>query len=443
MHLCVENIQDPEVTSQAGSNAPPDLAEADSSQERAIPGQGVADPKKAEPKKPSGSLGRWFGFSKSRTAKIPHIVHVNLDGFFASVEQLLNPRLRSKPVLVGAGIIAATSYEAKLCGLKTGMTFREALSSCPQAIVVPADYACYADFAERVRGILESYAPVAETGSQDDFYLDFADVEGLYPDYEETLRRMQYEVLCRAGLHVSIGAARSKVVAATASQLHLPSGLRVVVPGEEEAFLGPLPAEKIAGIGGVYGAMLADRGIATVGELRRVPKPALQAIFGDAIGKQIWERARGLDGHELRERSPADCISREATIEGGGLDREFLAGLIRYLSKRVGSTLCENGKRAHTVGLRVRYVDDFSVCEAVRIRRPGSDEREILDAAGSLFAKLRTRRVPVGLIGVTAKDFDTYQSPQKLAAKGGQPYLDRGINSASGGYGWKVSGAFA
>ncbi|HXM96844.1 MAG TPA: DNA polymerase IV [Candidatus Dormibacteraeota bacterium] len=441
MHVCVENIQDPDVVSQAGCNAPPDPAEADSSEECAVPNQGGSEPINPEPKKVSGSLARWFGFSKSRTGKIANIVHVNLDGFFASVEQVLNPKLRSKPVLVGPGVVVATSYEAKLCGVKIGMTFREALSICPEAIIVPADYACYADFAERVRSILESYTPVVETGNQDDFYLDFAGVEDLYPDYEGTLRRMQYEILCRTGLSVSIGAGRTKVVASTASRLHRRSGLQLVAPGEEEAFLRPLPTEKIHGIGQVHSAMLAKRAITTVGELRRVPKSALQAVFGDAIGKQIWERALGLDGNELRQRSSSECISREATIEGGDFDRERLAGLIRYLSKRVGSALCENGKHAHTVGLRVRYVDDFSVYEVVRIR-PSSDEREILDAAGSLFAKLCTRRVPVGLIGVTAKHFDAYQSPQALADKDGQPYLGCGINSVSGGYGWNISRAY-
>ena len=445
MHLCVENIQDPaiqepEVTGQAGSIAPPTPPEADTSEGRTIPDPARSGPEHVEPKKASGSLARWFGFSKSRAGKAPNIVHVNLDGFFSSVEQVLNPKLRSKPVLVGAGIVAAASYEAKLCGVKTGMTFREALSICPEAIIVPADYACYADFAERVRGILESYTPAVETGSHDDFYLDFAGAESLYPNYERTLRRMQHEILGRTGLNVSIGAGRTRVLASTASQAQLPSGLRMVVPGEEEAFLRPLPTEKIEGIGQVHGATLAEHGIATVGELRQVPMPALRTVFGEAIGKQIWERARGLDGEDLLHRSCSDCVSREATIAGGGLDKELLAGLLRYLSKRVGSALCGNRRYARAVGVRVRYVDHFSVYEAVRIRA-ASDEREILEAIGSLFAQLCTRRVPVRLIGVTAKHFDTYQRPQELA-EGGRPSPSRGVDSVSQGYAWNVSRAF-
>src|SRR5512137_2312617 len=122
---------------------------------------------------------------------IPNIVHVDVDAFFASVEQVLNPKLRGKPVLVGRGVVASASYEAKMRGVKTAMTFREALRICPKAVVVPGQYEHYADFAERVRQILETYTPAVETAALDDFYLDFAGTERLYPDYEAALRRVQ------------------------------------------------------------------------------------------------------------------------------------------------------------------------------------------------------------------------------------------------------------
>jgi len=137
------------------------------------------------------SFANWFGLSKSRVSKFPNIVHVDVDAFFASVEQVLNPRLRGKPVLVGRGVVASASYEAKMRGVKTAMTFREALRICPKAVVVPGQYEHYADFAERVRQILETYTPAVETAALDDFYLDFAGTERLYPDYEAALRRVQ------------------------------------------------------------------------------------------------------------------------------------------------------------------------------------------------------------------------------------------------------------
>ncbi|HVS74641.1 MAG TPA: DNA polymerase IV, partial [Candidatus Acidoferrales bacterium] len=281
--------------------------------------------------------------AKNAGGKIPGIVHVDVDAFFASVEQVLNPRLRGRPVLVGRGVVASASYEAKFRGVRTAMSFREALRICPKAAVVPGQYEHYAEFAEQVRRILETYTPAVETAALDDFYLDFHGTERLYPDWEATLRRLQAEIAARTGLNVSVGAATTKVVAAIASRLERPRGFRMVAPGEEEAFLAPLPVEKLHGIGHTHAASLAERGIATIGELRQVPRPALEAAFGEAIGRQIWERARGLDGREVMLPAAPKSLARETTIEGGTIDTELLGGLIEYLCERIGAALRENG----------------------------------------------------------------------------------------------------
>src|ERR1700704_655247 len=209
-------------------------------------------PKKEAAEKNPWSAWAWLGTCKNSrrkiSNKIPNIVHVDVDAFFASVEQVLNPKLRGKPVLVGRGCVASASYEAKFHGVKTAMSFREALRICPQAIVVPGQYEHYADFAERVRRILETYTPAVETAAMNDFYLDFAGTERRYPDYEGTLRRLQADVRARTGLSVSVGVARTKIVASIASRLERPRGFRMVAPGEEEIFLTPLPVEKLHGI---------------------------------------------------------------------------------------------------------------------------------------------------------------------------------------------------
>src|SRR5438876_10427457 len=368
--------------------------EPDAEQETVALGFRPADspePPRTEPaaEKNPWSAWAWLGTCKNSSRKIPtaipNIVHVDVDAFFASVEQVLNPKLRGKPVLVGRGCVASASYEAKFLGVKTAMGIREALRVCPQAIVVPGQYEHYADFAERVRRILETYTPAVETAALDDFYLDFAGTGRLYPDYEATLRRLQAEIRARTGLNVSIGAARTKVVASIASRLQRPRGFRMIAPGEEENFLTPLPVEKLHGIGHVHAGALAERGIATIGQLRQVPKPALQAAFGEAIGLQIWERARGLDGREVLVLSTPKSVSRETTIEGGTIDTEFLGGLIEYLSERVGWTLRKYGKQARTLGLHLRYVDHFSAHQTVRLSKPANDGRELLVAAKELF----------------------------------------------------------
>jgi DNA polymerase-4 len=378
--------------------------------------------------------------ARTKSARIPNIVHVDVDAFFASVEQVLNPKLRGKPVLVGRGCVASASYEAKFRGVKTAMSFREALRICPKAIVVPGQYEHYADFAERVRRILETYTPAVETAALDDFYLDFAGTERLYPDYEATLRRLQAEIFGRTGLNVSVGAARTKVVASIASRLQRPRGFRMIASGEEENFLTPLPVEKLHGIGHVHAGMLAERGIATIGQLRQVPKAALQAAFGEAIGQQIWERARGLDGREVLLPSTPKSVSRETTIEGGTIDTEFLGGLIEYLSERIGSTLREYGKQARTIGLRIRYVDHFSAHQTVRISKPTNDERELLAAAKDLFGKLFTRRVAIRLVGVNVINLETDRRQHELFDTNANRrwYLNRGLDSVRGRYGWNA-----
>jgi DNA polymerase-4 len=391
--------------------------------------------KKLGPPDPVGT-GSGPGYS----APIPNIVHVDVDAFFASVEQVLNPKLRGKPVLVGRGCVASASYEAKFRGVRTAMSFREALRICPNAIVVPGQYEHYADFAERVRRILETYTPAVETAALDDFYLDFAGTERLYPDYEATLRRLQGEIRGRTGLSVSVGAARTKVVASIASRLERPRGFRMIAPGEEEPFLTPLPVEKLHGIGHVHAGALAERGIATIGQLRQVPKAALQAAFGEVIGQQIWERARGLDGREVLLPATPKSISRETTIEGGTIDTEFLGGLLEYLSERVGSTLREYGKQARTIGLRIRYVDHFSAHQTVRLNKPTNDERELLAAAKELFGKLFTRRVAVRLAGVSVTNLEADRRQNELFDTNANRrwYLNRGVDSVRGRYGWNA-----
>jgi DNA polymerase-4 len=380
------------------------------------------------------------GADTSRPKAIPNIVHVDVDAFFASVEQVLNPKLRGKPVLVGRGVVASASYEAKICGVKTAMSFRDALRICPQAIVVPGRYEHYADFAERVRRTLETYTPAVETAALDDFYLDFAGTERLYPNYEAALRRVQSDVLEQTGLSVSVGAARTKVVASIASRLERPRGFRMIAPGTEEDFLTPLPVEKLHGIGPVHAGMLAERGIATIGELRHVPRAALEAAFGEVIGGQIWERARGLDGREVMLPSTPKSVSRETTIEGGTIDTEFLGGLIEYLSERIGSTLREYGRQARTIGLHIRYVDHFSAHQTVRLTRPSNDERELLAEAKDLFAKLFTRRVAVRLVGINVTNLEADRRQHELFDTDANRrwYLNRGLDSVRSRYGWNA-----
>ena len=368
----------------------------------------------------------------------PDIVHVDVDAFFASVEQLLDPRLRGRPVLVGRGVVASASYEAKSRGVRTAMSIRDARRICPDAVLVPGRYENYADYAGRVRHVLDDFTPAVETAALDDFYLDFAGTARIYPDLTATLRRLQERVFDATGLGVSVGAGTTKLVAAIASRLRRPRGFLVVPPGIEEEFLAPLEIEKLHGIGHAHATTLRDRGIQTIGQLRRLPADALVAVFGEIIGHQLYDRARGLDPRPIAEPAAPKSISRETTIEGGTIDLEFLDGLLEYLAERTGSTLRTGNRAARTLTLRLRYMDSFSAARSAPLAPPTNDDKGLLEAARELLRALYTRRVAVRFlgIGVTNLAADRRQNTLFDARSNRRWYLNRGVDNVRQRYGW-------
>ncbi len=372
--------------------------------------------------------------------RTPKIAHADVDAFFASVEQLLDPRLRGKPVLVGRGVVASASYEAKARGVRTAMSFRQARWLCPQAIVVPGQYEHYADYAGRVARILETFTPAVEAAALDDFYLDFTGTDRLYPDFVATLRQMQQGVSDQTGLGVSVGAGTSKLVASVASRLRRPRGFRIVPPGAEKDFLAPLPVEKLHGIGHVHAATLAERGIETIGQLRQVPLRALEATFGEAIGRQLWERARGLDPRAVLAPPEPKSISRETTVEGGTIDLEFLGGLVEYLAERIGATLRAAGRQARSLSLRLRYTDFYSVNRSAKLAPPTNDEKSLLAAALEIFRALFTRRVALRFVGLSVANLEPERRQNELfnARANRRWYLTRGVDAVRGRFGWNA-----
>ena len=245
-------------------------------------------------------LGKlWLGVGGAREAKVPPVVHVRVESFYAAVEQAENPRLRGKAVLVvSAGSVASASPEAQSRGAVAGMKLGEARKTCPNAIVIPGDYGRYSEYAERVRRILETCGAPVEMTACGSFYLDFSGSRLSMVRFEGALRRMQTEILGQTGLSVSVGAGTSRMVAALAAREHRPCGLRIVIPGGEREFLRPFPIERVRGIGQKQMSALRQGGLSTVGELQQIPKPVLVAAFGAGIGERIWRVARGQDVSE-------------------------------------------------------------------------------------------------------------------------------------------------
>ena len=334
------------------------------------------------------------------TGPMPNVVHVSLDSFFASVERSLNPKLQGRPVLVGRKALASFSTEARMMGVRPTMTTAEALALCPSAVVLPGRYGKYAEYAEQVRQILQTYTSAVEAGSRDDFYLDFGKTNLIDRDFRGTLLRLQGDVFEQTGLSISLGAARTRVVAEIASQIDGPRGFRIVPPIAEAEFIAPLPIDRLPGLGTRHTSLLAASGVHTIAALRRVPRQAVMTAFGKMLGERIWNAARGRDFSNKLPAASRGSISRETTIEGGTIDPGHLQQMIGYLCDRVSATLHESCRAASSIGLDIAYVDQYSAKQSLRLLRPTSVSMDLQEAARNLCKHLFTRPVKVHRIRV-------------------------------------------
>ncbi|HXG76234.1 MAG TPA: hypothetical protein VNJ53_06665, partial [Gaiellaceae bacterium] len=214
-----------------------------------------------------------------------HVLHADLDAFFASVEQRDDPRLRGRPVIVGTGVVLAASYEAKACGVRTAMGGALARRLCPHAVVVPPRMSAYADASRAVFAIFEDTTPLVEGLSIDEAFLDVRGLERLAGPAPEIGERLRRRVRAEVGLPITVGVARTKFVAKVASAVAKPDGLLVVPPDRELAFLHPLPVERLWGVGPATSARLRSRGVRTVGQVALLPEAVLVSWLGRAAGR--------------------------------------------------------------------------------------------------------------------------------------------------------------
>jgi DNA polymerase IV len=260
----------------------------------------------------------------------PHIVHIRIRGFFVAVERSLRPRLRGKSVVVSGNTVISASSEAAAFGISIGMAVGRALTLCPAATVVSVRHEHYSQASERLRAILKSYTPAIDPDSNHGFYLNFFGSAHLQGDFAGMLRRLQLEILEQSGLSVSVGAAKSQVTAAVASRFEQPGSIRIIASGTEAEYLASLPVEALDdGFGLIDPKNLRLRGIATIGELRRVPLPALEFAFGEPLARQIWLRARGLDVQPKTKPLAAFPLAALPTLSAlPSLFREFATAFL-------------------------------------------------------------------------------------------------------------------
>jgi len=332
------------------------------------------------------------------------IMHIDLDAFFVSVEQTLNPELRGKPVVVGGkpdrrGVVAAASYEARAFGLHSGMPLATAVRFCPQAIFIEGNYHRYSEASRKFMAILANFSPFLEPVGIDEAYLDVTGFESLHGTIRQMALKIKKRVKDELGLVASIGIASCKIVAKVASDHSKPDGLVEVPAGQEADFFAPLPIGKLPGIGKKTEQVLKGLGITTLGGLAKMPLPALKNSFG-AFGEELHHLARGIDDRAVLPPAEAKSISRETTFPRDTNDRDFLLATLRYLAERVGSELREHGKQARCVAIKVRYEDFTTITRRRTLIQPTDADQTIFQTGAELLqAALMTDKRAVRLIG--------------------------------------------
>jgi len=342
--------------------------------------------------------------------KSRRIMHIDLDAFFVSVEQVLNPELRGKPVVVGGkpdrrGVVAAASYEARAFGVHSAMPLSTASRLCPQAIFIQGHFARYREASQKFMAILANFSPYLEPLGIDEAYLDVTGFESLHGSIRTMAEKIKQQVNDELGLCASIGIAGGKTVAKIASELSKPDGLLEVLPGEERAFLAPLPVGRLPGIGKKSEHVLRNLGISTIGQLAGVPLDALRHHFG-AWGQLLHNHACGIDDRPIEPPAAAKSVSRETTFEADSRDASLLNATLRYLSERVGSDLRQKGKLARCITLKVRYADFTTYTRQQTLARATDADQAIFDTGFYLLKKeLAREKQPVRLIGIGVSHF--------------------------------------
>lgn len=348
------------------------------------------------------------------------VFHLDMDAFFVSVEELFDPSLKGKPVVVGGrpnerGVVAAASYEARKFGVHSALPLRTAYKLCPQAIFVDGHPERYSEYSARVHEVLKRFTPKLEMASIDEAYLDMTGTERLLGPPLRSAHALHQAMKETTQLNCSIGIATSRLVAKIASDLAKRNGVLWVLPGQEARLLAPLPVRRVPGVGKIMEKNLHDLGILTVGDLAKFDESFLQERFGK-WGLVLAGKAQGLDvggwfDEEIGADTDAKSISHEHTFSRDTANLEQLESTLARLCEMVGRRLRENGFYARTVQLKLRYKDFSTITRAHSLARPTQLDNDILDEARALFHKNWKPGAAVRLLGVHASSFDK-EAPQ-------------------------------
>lgn len=353
------------------------------------------------------------------------VIHIDLDAFYAAVEVLENPALAGKPLLIGGrpeqrGVVAAASYPAREYGIHSAMPMARAVQLCPDAIILPTRHSLYRRYSRRVMAILSEVTTLVEQISIDEAYLDVTDRAVPWDEALTVAREVQARVHDEVELSASLGVGANKLIAKVASDQDKPGGLTIVRPGDEAAFLAPLPVRVLWGVGPVTAQRLSELGVTTVGELAQLPEATLRDLFGQR-GAEMAERARGIDTRPIVTEHEPKSISSETTFTRDLVTIESMQEHLRRLSREVAERLQEKELAAGTVALKLRYADFSTLSRQMRLDVPTQDVEELYRGAVVLLDRTWQHGRPVRLLGVGAHTLSAPTGQLRLGLFGDEP----------------------
>jgi len=347
------------------------------------------------------------------------LAHVDIDAFYASVEQRDEPRYRGKPVVVGAlpghrGVVSACSYEARRYGIRSAMPISEAYRRCPHAVYLPVRMRRYAGVSARIMDLLKAYSPVFQQISIDEACLDLTGTERLFGPPRQAGKKMRADVKDAVGLTISIGIAGNRFLAKLASEACKPDGLLVVEDHQRLTFLDTLSLKDLWGVGNRTLERLHALNITSIPGLRAFSLEMLRSMLGDAGGRYLFAAARGEDPGIRPTKPRSQSISSEHTFETDRKDAPSIRRMLLELCEQVSSRLIEEGKRSHTLGLKLR-LHDFTTLNAQKTLRHwlGSAE-EMYAVALELLGKRWDGRTPIRLLGIGVSGVESASEPTQL-----------------------------
>jgi DNA polymerase-4 len=350
----------------------------------------------------------------------PTILHADLDAFYASVEQLLDPALRGRPVAVGGsaegGVVLAASYEARAHGVRGAMPGWRARVLCPTLTFVRGHFTEYQRLADQVMDILHDVTPAVERISIDEAFLDVSGATHLFGQPAAIGARLRHRVRREVGLPISIGAARTKHLAKIASQVAKPDGLVVVEPDAERAFLDPLPVGLMWGVGPVAEQRLADRGIRTIGELAGTPWPALERLLGQAVGAKLAALAHNEDPRRIVTSTRARSVGAQSALGRRRPSADLVREVLGHLADRVAGRLRARRRAGRTVTVRVRFAGMRSVTRSLTLPAPVSATLTLTEIAEQLawqaIADQTDSALEISLLAVSVSNLATQHALQ-------------------------------